>query len=92
MESLNRLRDDLRLPVNGVAEAYECLTQAGMTIERLAKAIGRDADSELKWWADAFGRQCGRSLAELDQLAPWVKKMESVPGVNPASCGKHCGS
>jgi len=55
------------------------LTTARLCLERLTTAAGElvesledDAESQAKWWADAFARQCRGALDELTFLAPWA--------------------
>ncbi|MFH0809079.1 MAG: glucoamylase family protein, partial [Pseudomonadota bacterium] len=73
---LTRLGEDLESacdnPPATLPAARLCLERLATSIADVVAGLDDDPESEARWWADAFARQCRQALDELEFLAPWT--------------------
>jgi hypothetical protein len=78
---LTRLQKDLESacesPPASPAEARRSLDRLAGSAAEFARSLAADPESEAKWWASAFARQCQDALDELTFLAP--DALEEIP-------------
>jgi hypothetical protein len=78
---LTRLQKDLEsasaFPPPTPAEARRALDRLAGSAAEVTSNLTADPDSEAKWWASAFARQCQDALDELTFLAP--DALEEIP-------------
>ena len=55
-----------------LAAARLCLGQLATSAAAVVGSLDADPESQAKWWAQAFARQCQDALDELTFLAPWT--------------------
>ena len=71
MPRLERLQNELRIPPPTLTAARLLLESSATAGTELAAAVSPASDDELKYWAQAFERQCRDFLDDLLFLAPW---------------------
>jgi cellobiose phosphorylase len=70
---LERLQSELRVPPRTLAATRRLLENLAWAGRDSAGAVGSGHDDELKYWAQAFERQCRDCLDDLLHLAPWCQ-------------------
>ena len=79
--ALTRLQKDLKSacesPPASAAEARRSLDRLAGSAAEFASSLTADPESEVKWWASAFARQCQDALDELTFLVP--DALEEIP-------------
>jgi cyclic beta-1,2-glucan synthetase len=70
---LERLQNELRIPPLTLTAARLLLESSATAGTELAAAVSPASDDELKYWAQAFERQCRDFLEDLLHLAPWCQ-------------------
>jgi cyclic beta-1,2-glucan synthetase len=76
--SLERLRNDLRLPPGDLQGSAALLKRVVSACPDVTVAVGPEVDGELKWWTEALERQCRLACVGLNQLAPWIEMAELI--------------
>ncbi|MBN2563884.1 MAG: cyclic beta 1-2 glucan synthetase, partial [Phycisphaerae bacterium] len=68
---LEQLEEELQVPPRTLAASQICLERLATAGADLAVTLKAGSDDEVRWWAQAFERQCRDFLDDLLFLAPW---------------------